>query len=505
MQRDLFGRLLGLSLEQKINIEKVLTYPLTPVPLSLCYINGNICKTDKSILMKCLEQKIQSEKPDRVDVVIIDGFFLMHLMKELPLSFGNIGKKNLQSLVKYNAETIAIVFDRYFKPSIKDYEHHLREQTNLRAFKITGPEQVRPSDFSKELKNKNFKEALVSFLIKFWSSDEATPIIGSKTVYLNYDMCYKYKVNNGKVTRSISEVFTCDKHEEADTKIVYHACKVDAASNILLRCSDTDILIIMLGNMEHLEASVKVWMEVGVGNAQRYVDVTKIYKSLGNTLCSALPGFHALTGCDFNPAFFRKGKKRPLSILKGSEMYQKSFIDLANLAQCETQQVIQNLEEFICHLYSIKKAKNVNEARFADFSTEKFFKPIVKSFDGSAVPPCQSELHQQILRASYISNIWRNAHFKYPTILSPVDNGWQEVDGQYEFKGDQLPTFVNEVVIQPEEGEDDNNSESDVSELEKSIDDIDDGYDKDDADNEYCEYNNSDDEEDIDEDEEEFI
>lgn len=207
MQRDLFGRLLGLSLEQQINIEKVLTYPLTPVPLSLCHINRNICKTDKSILMKSLEQKIHSDEPDRVDIVIIDGFFLMHLMKELPVSIGNVAKKILQSVVKYNAETIAIVFDRYFKPSIKDYEHHLREQTESRTFKITGPEQVRPSDFSKELRNKNFKEALVGFLINFWSSDEAAPIIGQKTVFLNYDLCYKYEVDNGKVTRSIFTSF----------------------------------------------------------------------------------------------------------------------------------------------------------------------------------------------------------------------------------------------------------------------------------------------------------
>lgn len=195
MQRDLFGRLLGLSLEQQINIEKDVTYPLTPIPLSLCHIDGNICKTD---LMKCLEQKIEREKPERIDV-IIDGFFLMDLMKELPLSFGNIAKKILQIAVKYNAQTIAITFDRYFKPSIKDYEHHLRQQTDLSYFKITGPQQVRPSDFSKELKNINFKEVLVGFLINFWPTDEVAPIIGSKTVYLNCDMCYRYEVHDGKV------------------------------------------------------------------------------------------------------------------------------------------------------------------------------------------------------------------------------------------------------------------------------------------------------------------
>lgn len=35
MQQDLFVHLLGFSLEQKIDLEKVLSYPLTPVPLSL--------------------------------------------------------------------------------------------------------------------------------------------------------------------------------------------------------------------------------------------------------------------------------------------------------------------------------------------------------------------------------------------------------------------------------------------------------------------------------------
>ena len=42
MQRDLFGRLLGISLNEKIDIKKVLTFPLTPVPLSLCHIDGTI-------------------------------------------------------------------------------------------------------------------------------------------------------------------------------------------------------------------------------------------------------------------------------------------------------------------------------------------------------------------------------------------------------------------------------------------------------------------------------
>ena len=52
MQRDLFGHVLRISLEKTLDIDKVLTYPLTPIPFSLCYVDGFICKTDKSALFK---------------------------------------------------------------------------------------------------------------------------------------------------------------------------------------------------------------------------------------------------------------------------------------------------------------------------------------------------------------------------------------------------------------------------------------------------------------------
>lgn len=50
MQRDLFGKLLGIAMENSVDLDKVLSYPLTPVPLSFCHIDGGICKTNKSLL-----------------------------------------------------------------------------------------------------------------------------------------------------------------------------------------------------------------------------------------------------------------------------------------------------------------------------------------------------------------------------------------------------------------------------------------------------------------------
>lgn len=77
MQRDLFGHLLGIALENKIDLEKILSYPLTPIPFSLCHIDETICKTDKSALLKCLEKRIKSEKSTYTDVAILDSFFFV--------------------------------------------------------------------------------------------------------------------------------------------------------------------------------------------------------------------------------------------------------------------------------------------------------------------------------------------------------------------------------------------------------------------------------------------
>ncbi|KAL4718819.1 hypothetical protein ACJJTC_009041 [Scirpophaga incertulas] len=62
----------------------------------------------------------------------------------------------------------------------------------------------------------------------------------------------------------------------------------------------------MLGNMEFVETGVQISMDVGVGNSRRYIDVSRLYETLGSPLAKSLPAFHAMTGCDYNPALYRK-------------------------------------------------------------------------------------------------------------------------------------------------------------------------------------------------------
>ncbi|KAF9419894.1 hypothetical protein HW555_003727, partial [Spodoptera exigua] len=238
------------------------------------------------------------------------------------------------------------------------------------------------------------------FFISHWASDEVAPFIGGKIIHINFRKCHSFMVNEtNKVISSITEELSCPEHEEADTKIVYHACKINYEANIIIRTIDTDVAAIMLGHMHRLNDESQVWMLTGTGN-----NLSKIIED--------------------------------------------------NIEQQDLYNVIQS---FICYLYNVENINDVDAARlqfFIDSYTvsdvkEAFNRKKLRNFDASSLPPCKSELLQQFLRANYICCIWNNAHLKNPTTYEPVNNGWILENDEYHFKwfeGDQLPNYVSESL-----------------------------------------------------------
>lgn len=82
-------------------------------------------------------------------------------------------------VTKFPALRIDVIFDQYFHPSIKDNERLLRHEAPQIEY-ISGPDQIRPTDFAKEMKNTKFKEALIDFFATHWASDEIATFLGNK-------------------------------------------------------------------------------------------------------------------------------------------------------------------------------------------------------------------------------------------------------------------------------------------------------------------------------------
>ena len=68
-----------MALQRKVDMAEVLSFLLTLTPLSLGHADGTMLKTQKSKLLEELESRIFSEKPNNVDVTIIDVMFFLHL------------------------------------------------------------------------------------------------------------------------------------------------------------------------------------------------------------------------------------------------------------------------------------------------------------------------------------------------------------------------------------------------------------------------------------------
>ena len=81
--RDLFDRLLELTMKKRIDMGELLTYPLTPLSLSLCHAHGSLLHSLKAVLLHRLESKIVSSPSSSVDVTIVNAMFFINLQVHL--------------------------------------------------------------------------------------------------------------------------------------------------------------------------------------------------------------------------------------------------------------------------------------------------------------------------------------------------------------------------------------------------------------------------------------
>lgn len=156
-----------------------------------------------------------------------------------------------------------------------------------------------------------FKEELAKFLMKEWQKHHNGAIIGGRTIVLSHEgNCVRliFHQSENKMAVDTLDVLQGD-HEEADTVLAFHASHTHGS--LIIRASDTDVLIIILGmfgrNKRDGIPMKNVIMDCCSGNERRYLNVTTIAASLEKKqadLAAALSGLHAFTGCDLTASFF---------------------------------------------------------------------------------------------------------------------------------------------------------------------------------------------------------
>ena len=192
-------------------------------------------------------------------------------------------------------------------------------------------------------------------------------IFQGKCLYVNGDICYFFREENGQVTRALIPELK-SYHEESDSKMIYHLTILEENSKVIIRTSDTYVLVIALSCLEHIPESINLWLEVGLygKNSLTYIDVRKLFNRLEKELSRALPALHVFTGSGYTAAFSRKGKIRPLKILEKDKTAQIVFGDIGFSDDIQEEE-FKVIEKFTCTLYGKPKLNSVIEVRLKLF------------------------------------------------------------------------------------------------------------------------------------------
>jgi len=154
------GCLVVLAIKKDLDLEHILSYPLTTVPLCLCCTDGMMAKTVKSALLTLLEGKVQQhDSPRVIDGCIIDGNFLLQTLPaaKLPATLSGVARSYLIQAVSLSPKRVDIVFDDCPSPSVQDCDRGRRGIDDSQLYVIGGPEQIRPKNFESALSSRSFK------------------------------------------------------------------------------------------------------------------------------------------------------------------------------------------------------------------------------------------------------------------------------------------------------------------------------------------------------------
>ena len=194
--RDAFGRILAVvgATSDAVDLNHILRFPITDVPLALAHSDGTPLKIEKATLTKALERKqetilVDSTLPS-IDATVIDGGLLLHetILKHSHSTYATMATDVLVKVCSSPGDEIHLVLDKYTTPSIKDCERNLRDRqaNSNQTFVITGPDQAQRQSGKDLLRNVSFKDEFAKFLPQEWQKPRYSSIVGRKTLYVSH-------------------------------------------------------------------------------------------------------------------------------------------------------------------------------------------------------------------------------------------------------------------------------------------------------------------------------
>ena len=308
-----------------------------------------------------------------------------------------------------------IVFDTYKPLSIKYNERANRATAGLQVENIAPGQKIK--QWRKFLAQESNKVSLIKFLVQEWSSEKYLERLGRlhKVLFItSEEKCFRFSAVRCREVPELQCV-----QEEADGRLLLHTSHAAEAGYeaVMISSNDTDVLVLNIAFCNAIKAPM--YQKSGTGTRTQLIDIGKVASSLGPSVCTALPGMHAFTGCNSVSSFAGKGKLSALKTLKSNQDVQQAFSELGNNWKL-SHDLFQKLEKFTCQLYAPKQpTTGVNELRYQLFCAKN------GDIESHQLPPCHDCLLKHAQRANYQAGLWRRCLENDPQAPDPAENGWK--------------------------------------------------------------------------------
>jgi len=187
---------------------------------------------------------------------------------------------------------------------------------------------------------------------------------------------------------------------------------------------DTDVVILLLFIAGKCESSV--YIRHGTGSATLYHNIKCLAAHLGPEMCSYLPAYHAMTGCDYTQPFFGRSKFQGFKIILKNHTQMELLSSLMG-DDADIDQVI----DFILHvIYKRPRNETTPGASRYKMLFGTTVKKTKKFKSMKRLPPYKGSLSFAILRANLVTHMMVNCLNSEYEQQDPLKKGWQLVGGQ---------------------------------------------------------------------------
>lgn len=204
---------------EKLDLKKLMTFPLVPVPYSIRLPGNFLAKTDKAkayqYVAKDFDDASIPENPNSC-LVIEDGNAIFHQIKDLPRNF------DPELILKVALHKSPVIFstDMYNDHSIKNSGRKRRGCGEKLI--VRGGKTIRPKNCKGFLMNDENKEQLIQVMLDTWGSDAFSQMLHGHDVTLICQGKAYHFYSDGKSTVTEEVASLESTQEETDSRVILY-------------------------------------------------------------------------------------------------------------------------------------------------------------------------------------------------------------------------------------------------------------------------------------------